>query len=308
MHSVQPPIQTILTGHSYTSTYNGLIMYHYQVFGLHLEADLIIPELLSYSDDSHVEIVIKRGIVPYSLHSQVCETIQGNNDQLLITTKNIGRFIIESGKYITYQTYHNTSTSDLRLFLLGSCIGALLQQRNYIVLHGCAVSVNAEQSIIFIGTKGAGKSTMAAYYAQQKAAVLTDDICLITFDSAGIPYLVPSYPQIKLWQNSADLLGISTRKLRRFYGQNGKLGLPVNHLFVQKPFSITHIYEIVAEKHAATRITGHTKLTKLIDHSYRYHFITKMSRAFNYVKSLMYLANTVNISTTHRISLDSCPR
>ena len=51
--------------------------------------------------------------------------------------------------------------SDVRVFLLGSCIGALLHQRGILVLHAGAIHTD-KGAVLFTGPWGIGKSTLLA--------------------------------------------------------------------------------------------------------------------------------------------------
>jgi len=219
--------------------------------------------------------------------------------------EDIARILVENGKTITYMLYEEADEDNLRLFLLGSAMGALLQQRGFIVLHGNAISTNEKNCEIFVGRRGAGKSTTAAWHYLHGAKILADDVCAIGFGADGHPYVLPSYPQLKLWQASADLLKIQTQNLRQLRKQDAKFALVILDNFFKQPLPVSQIIEINKDSLGTKNLYGAEKLTVLIKHSYRYNFLRRMGMGTNYRKSLMQLADKVQVSSKNRINIKS---
>src|SRR5690606_9601089 len=110
---------------------------------------------------SSVDLVIHRGQIAPLPNS--AEPIYIKDGSVLFEIPEVGRFQITNGIEILYSVNEETVLDTARLYILGSCIGAVLQQRGYLVLHGNAISIDGEYATIFIGSQGAGKSTMTAY-------------------------------------------------------------------------------------------------------------------------------------------------
>ncbi|MCR9192725.1 MAG: hypothetical protein NXI01_08740 [Gammaproteobacteria bacterium] len=217
----------------------------------------------------------------------------------------VAQFQIQAGKKITYIPYDDATEDDLRLYLMGSCMGALLQQRGLIVLHGNAVTWDNQTCHIYMGNQGAGKSTTAAWHYQRGASIVADDICAILFNSKGCPFVIPSFPQLKLWQASADLLEISTASLKRVRAQNDKFMLPIaSNRFAKEPCELKLIFEINQQEHTQKQIVGLEKLLKLQQHSYRYYFLSQMGLEYDYLKQLMTLASQVAVTQMPRINFE----
>ncbi|MDX2346330.1 MAG: hypothetical protein QNK11_05625 [Legionella sp.] len=260
----------------------------YKLFGLQIDSDV---ELLApISDTGVADVVIKQ-----------------SNQKLLgafnLNIQNIAVFQIKAGKQIFYTPNHDDVViADLRLILMGSCMGAILQQRGLIVLHGNAVTWDNQTCNIYMGEKGAGKSTTAAWYYQQGASIVADDICAICLNSEGRPVVLPGIPQLKLWQASADLLNISTTHLKRVRKQLDKFILPIAaQRFANKPCEIKNIFEINQTINQKQDILGLKKLLKLQHHTYRYHFLSQMNLEYIYIKQLMRFANQVKCFEAPRI-------
>ncbi len=282
----------------------------YRAFGLNILSDLEIIEFLPSSfDPTSVDVKIASGQVPISINGDSASIhFQANENQALLNIKNIAHFLIENGQKITYKSYPSCDQDTLRLFLLGSCMGALMQQRGHIVLHGNTVSSDLKTCTVYVGNRGSGKSTMAGWYYQQGAHVLADDVCVIAFDKKGTARVVPSYPQIKLWEDSAKLLGINTQNLRQVRPQDNKFALSVHSQYYKSSLPLAEIIEINTQANNLSQITSIEKIQLLIRHSYRYHFLKKMGLTHAYVKQLMKLSGQVIIKKTDRIALTSSDR
>ncbi|OGT32041.1 MAG: hypothetical protein A3E87_10875 [Gammaproteobacteria bacterium RIFCSPHIGHO2_12_FULL_35_23] len=277
-------------------------MYYSKAFGLSIESDLKIPEFLPNNASENSAVIIKNSFSPIEINAN--GLITNFTNELSFEIKKIGRFSIKDGNRIFYQRENHVSDEELRLFILGSCFGCLLQQRGYIVLHGNAITTDETTCKIIVGNQGAGKSTTAAWYHQQGAKILADDVCAVTFNDLGQPIVIPSYPQIKLWQASADLLGISTRHLNHVRPQQEKFSLPIVEKFWQTPLPLTEIVEIHPSYQEIKVIQGLKKLGYLKEHSYRYQFLEKMQLTAHYLKQLMRLADKITFQCSPRIQLN----
>jgi len=231
-----------------------------------------------------------------------------SSSSFVLDIPKVAEFYIQHGRDIAYKPYPDVAQDELRLYLLGSCMGALLQQRGLIVLHGNAITWDNETCTMFVGESGAGKSTTAAWHYLQGASLVADDVCAIAFNKAGHPVVLPSYPQIKLWQASADVLGISTQNLRRVRKATDKFIFPVTDRFATKPCLIKKIVEIDPEGTSQQAFVGVEKLLKLQQHSYRYYFLSKMGLEPLYVQQLMRLASQIELETMPRIKIDTLTR
>jgi len=214
----------------------------------------------------------------------------------------VGDFFIRQDR-IVYQRAENVTDDVLRLFLLGSCLGCVLQQRGYVVLHGNAVSTDGKTCQIVVGNQGAGKSTRAAWHFLRGDFILADDVCAVKISEDGQALVIPGFPQIKIWQASADLLGITTEGLRRVRPGFEKFGLPVRGRFQPNAIPLTEILEIDRTNMHSAPIEGVGKISALIHHSYRYSFLEKMGLASAYKRKILQLASRIKMETAPRLQL-----
>ena len=188
--------------------------HHYHAFSLHWVSDgLLIPELplaeLDVAEATpNASITIQEEdpqnwpALPPGPHDT--PFLQMGRGDLRLTVEGIGRFRISNADQITWQRADGTvSDQDLRTFLLGSAVGALLIQRGMLVLHGNALERDG-QAIVCLGHSGAGKSTLAFALMQQGWRLLADDLVAITADGQ----VLPGIPRIKLWHDAAKAFGL----------------------------------------------------------------------------------------------------
>ena len=115
----------------------------------------------------------------------------------------------------------NLSIESTLSYLLGPVLGLLLRLRGVTCLHASAVALD-DQSVLFVGSAGAGKSTTAAAFAKLGHAVLSDDIVALS-TAPPLPVLngspdhaatrelsalcvLPAYPHLSLWPDSVKMI------------------------------------------------------------------------------------------------------
>ncbi|CAD5372619.1 hypothetical protein RA210_U200006 [Rubrivivax sp. A210] len=161
---------------------------------------------------------------------------------------------------------------EVRLFLLGSAVGALLQLRGLTVLHGSAVALPGGGAAVICGASTAGKSTLAAALAQRGHALLADDVTAVQLDAEGRAWCLPGLARTKLWRDALDRLGLADRvdestRLRPDIDKHA-LGLATG----TQPLPLRRFYELQAVEEGGLRfepIAGMAKLTALLNHVYR---------------------------------------
>jgi len=121
----------------------------------------------------------------------------------------IGSFLVEGGSTILC----DPTTSDIserkvfRRVIERELMAILLHQRGLLVLHASAVSVNGK-AVVFVGQRGAGKSTTAAAFEARGHPVLDDDVVGIRFDRET-PTVVPGLSQLRLSPDAVDALDVA---------------------------------------------------------------------------------------------------
>lgn len=116
-----------------------------------------------------------------------------------------------SARHIWGQPGPGLPHDDLCIYLLGPVMGFVLRQRGTMALHASAVAF-PERAIALVGAAGAGKSTTAAALALRGWPVLCEDVCALR-EAASQFQVLPAYPRVCLWPDSAEFLFSSRESL-----------------------------------------------------------------------------------------------
>ncbi len=200
----------------------------YLAFGLRFRSDLALPELTAAAPDgTEPDVRIGLGSVGARLPDAVDlpPRMQAGRDVFQLDA-DAGRFRVTGGRRITVDPAPLASARDVRLFLLGSAMGALCHQRARLALHAAVLEIDG-LAIAVAGPSGAGKSTLAALHRMAGGGVLTDDLCAVTLNGNESPTAHRGLRRIKLWPDSADLVGWRPDDSARIADQIDKFSLPI---------------------------------------------------------------------------------
>lgn len=179
----------------------------YQAYGLLIHSQIQCPELSPASGSSTLPDVTIRLAQPVSA---VCEPGEESCFQVLpgafrLFISGVARYIVENGNSILIEPQAGVPIDKVRLFLLGSAMGALLYQRGLFPLHGSAVNTKWG-AMIFVGPQGMGKSTLAAHFLRRGYTLLSDDVCAI-IPAADRISVLPALAQMRLCEDAWQRLG-----------------------------------------------------------------------------------------------------
>lgn len=232
-------------------------MYFYKAFGLNICSEISLPELSVGEDVPDIDLFIKAGKVqlPKLLKTPIYRRGiralfgQGKSGSLILHWSEIADFEAIEGNTLIVSSY----TSDpnlISLFTVSEAIGLILFQRGYFLLHASAVKVGNE-AWCFMGNPGAGKSTTAAAFIKAGCELLSDDLTAITFDAKGIPYIVPAYPQLKIWDNTVKGLDYDRNELQPVSEGVNKFSYYPTDDFPKEPVRLGAVYFIHKAKNQA---------------------------------------------------------
>lgn len=172
--------------------------------------------------------------------------VQMARGDLRLTVEDIGRFRVSAGHTIAWSREHGAVVDqDLRTFLLGSAVGALLIQRGMLVLHGNALEKDG-RAIVCLGHSGDGKSTLAYALMQRGWRLLADDLVAITPDGL----VLPGIPRIKLWHDAAKAFGLDPEALAPIrQGMHKYLLMGEEIRRAEQPTPLAALYRIQQQRH-----------------------------------------------------------
>lgn len=258
----------------------------YRAFGLRISSEIPLPELpvsVDVEEIANPDIVIEAG-VPDRLWVQL-ESAGSNfariDNRFLFLIPETAFYCIEDGRKITVSPLAGADPEKVRVYLLGTCMGALLMIRNTLPLHGSAVEIDGK-AYAFLGDSGAGKSTLAAAFVSRGHRLVSDDVIAVTLaGGGGMPAVAPSYPQQKLWQESLDHLGMSMERgnYRPVYRETSKYAVPVANGFCDGEVPLAGAFELVKSQSEAVSVRPLPNLERLrvmLLHTYRNRLIRRL--------------------------------
>lgn len=276
----------------------------YQAFGLSFRSELEIPEFLPLPDSWPIDIQINLGSIAPEYFEDI--TFQAfwkpTSDYFVFDVPETARYLVENGRHITIEPATQADPNNIRLFLLGTCLGAIFHQRELLPIHGSAITT-PKGCVIFSGEIGVGKSTLATAFYKKGYDIIADDIALVRFYSDRMIAVEPSFPQIKLSTDIAEILGIETAELA-YVGQNTmKYKLPIHKQFHRIPEPLTKIFFI--ERHQGDHfqidpLIGFRKFTLLSQNTYRKSLIEGLGKTRSHFHQSNLLTCCISMNMVRR--------
>jgi len=177
-----------------------------------------------------------------------------------------GQFQVSRGREVVVTPEPGAESTLLRLYVQGMMLAAILHQRGLFVLHSSIVTVHG-RGIAFVGSVGAGKSTLASGFHARGYPVVTDDNAAIDMQNLP-PAIVPAFPSLKIYPEVAAALGYQRSDLRPVHESQVKHAQSVVDGFTTAPVPLHAIYVLDREASAeVSRLSVIETITELIRHS-----------------------------------------
>lgn len=225
-------------------------------------------------DDELTDVRIDVGAIDRPDHAgltQLHEQVLVGPGRLWLDIPDVAVYYATGGKEVTVAPYKDADPGAVALFLLGSCMGALLWQRGFTVLHGNAIKIQ-DGIAICVGHSGAGKSTLAAEFARRGHDIISDDVVAIDSNVRTMPGI----GRIKLWKRSLDHFQIQSETLSRIRKGEDKFSLKFAPADYESPLPVRWIFVLEPDECLAPSIEplqGSGGLSALLQHSYRKELI-----------------------------------
>lgn len=254
----------------------GSATYRYTAFLFQLESSIPIPGLRPADSSSTPDIRIDLGQLPAAIRSLDRSSLKlwhasVETDELgrprrciwrlpdrryyLLEYFDGHRFVFDNEATEVWGEWPEGSTlADHLTYLLGPVFGILLELRGITCLHASCVQIG-DGCIALVGEPEAGKSTTAAALALGGATLLSDDITTLERQGECIAAR-PAFPRIRLWPDSAAVLGVALDRLplltptwdKRYLDVQGE-GLG----FAHEPVQLQAIYVLCERKDESAR-------------------------------------------------------
>ena len=244
----------------------------YSAYGLRIHTEIACPELpLDPEPDAAPDVTI-RLLPPVSEASQSLENgdYEVRPGAFRLVVKGVGRYLVEEGSRISVEPLEGSSPDEVRLFLMGSVMGALLYQRGLFPLHGSAVETKWG-AMIFVGAQGAGKSTLAAQFLRRGYRLLSDDVCAVAAHGGALQVL-PALAQFRLCADAYQRL--DSPREARFHVD--KYQIPMNQGYCPDPVPLKAIHLLADCQEGGPQfqlLRGFERVQRLLENLYRPHFL-----------------------------------
>lgn len=245
----------------------------YPCYGLTVRSDIPLPDLgTPLPDGSSPDVVVR--LAPLERPGDAVALPLGlwrTGDACGVEIPEVGRFEARGGTEILLDPFPGVPLSTVRLYLLGTMMGALMMQRGHLVLHGNALHVG-DACVVVLGHSGSGKSTLAAEFDRRGYRVLSDDVVPIDADGCALP----GYPRIKLWDDALTTLGRTSDGLERIREEDEKFHVPLERSTSER-VPVRWLY--VLERHSSDDLEildegGAGAFSLLREHTYRSELVS----------------------------------
>ena len=278
--------------------------YWYRAYQLLIAASVPIPELMTAEDTGSgfgaPDVLIATGDFPDEIPNPLSSSAvhQASAHALLVRVAGVGRYLVSEGREILIDPAPEATAHDVRVYLLGTCLGALLHQRGFLVLHASGVATE-QGCALFAGESGAGKSTLLAELLGRGYKMVVDDVCAVRFDEGGRPIVVPSYPRTRLWADAAERFAIDTTDLPRTRPTWNKFERQVTDQFSDREAPLTHLFHLTGahdgSEFSVERLGPIDAFTTLVANTYRGVLLDGLDRRASHFQLASRAASAIKV-------------
>ncbi len=248
--------------------------YSYRIYGLNVLSDIECQEVCELTErPSHYDIIIELGSVSDEI-KQLIETGRRSsytNESMWFHIKGVATYWIFNGNRVIIELAKGADALMAKQYLLGSCLGMAMLQRDRVAIHGGTIVFNG-QGIIFTGERGAGKSTITSALRGKGYPFVADDVSAL--EVGDCHYVHPGFPQQKLCEDAAMALGYELEAYNTLQVDGKKKYLiPTKNAFVDEKVPLKAIVELCADSTMSgievTQLKGKDRLQVIYNNIYR---------------------------------------
>lgn len=276
--------------------------HYYNVHGLTICSEIDLPELVTVKEHGP-DVWIRIGHVPDHLpiingSGVLYEAAQ---DDFLLKLDSIAKYRVQTGKYITIDSKASARPEEVRLFLFGSAMGALLHQRGMLAMHASSVKKGGKGFLI-AGTSASGKSTLSAGLLKKGYSIISDDISVIALEKEIEHFIYPGMPHLKLWKDVLVHMNenLNLEKVRPMLEKYKKPTIPGKKLNPVKLDKIVVLSTKNTPGYYVEEVHGFEKFNLLRQNVYRIQFVDKLCRIESNFKNLSKLATETKVFLVKR--------
>jgi hypothetical protein len=275
-----------LQGNAPSGGWRGPPLNSYRIGPLLYVTDLLLPELLpgtAQVGDRTVSIRLGKAPAKLSAPLAIVESYEANDTEFLLCLPGVATYYVRDGAEIVIDCEADAPELDVRSYLMGNLFAVLCHQRGLLPLHASAIAT-PRGAVAFLGTSGAGKSSMVAFLSRRGYRVLADDICLIDPAAPQHQRVLPVAPWLKLWSTTLEAMGESSHGLSRIFSDDEKY-----RYALQQPEVPTRLAELILLERAESpaevsfeRLAPAHALHAMLDLTYQSWLVRAIGRTESY--------------------------
>lgn len=290
-----------------------LPVHYYRAYGLRIRSEIEFPFAASAAE-AEPDLTIRFGAVPASLRgsTRAWSNWQAAPDRLLLNVAGTARYLItDRGREVVVAPVEHGDGA-VGPYLLGSVLGACLQQRGRLTVHASAIETDAGAAL-FAGPRGVGKSTLLAAFLDRGYRMLADDVSAVAPGADGRPEVFAAFPHIRLWAETMERMRWKRkpRALEEARGARRKWCVPVEG-FRDAPLVVRNVFVLSAgggESVAIEPAPVSAAFASLVQQTYRPRLVRELRlgrRHFRMVESVVRHARIVSVTRPrHGFQLDA---
>jgi hypothetical protein len=263
------PVASLARSEPQTAAASKRVRRFYKAYGLVIGSEVALPEL-EPTAPATPDLEIAVGPVDFpGAASRDATAFRFEPTRQYLSWQAVGTFMISDAKRIHVDPAPGVDDPLLAFPLLGPVMALALHQRGLLVLHASAIEVDGK-SVIFMGDKGAGKSTTAGAMIRAGHRLLTDDVVALDLSDPERPMILPGFPQLKLAADAAGAIRLEQAEVRpQVHPQIDKAQHRLSDGFAAEAVPVSRLYVLERGARAAiSPLTGGAALPAIIKFSY----------------------------------------
>ena len=251
--------------------------FHHSLYGLHVESELRLPGALEIPPETSpgpADVLVRRAPQKRRVTTPITGvfTLTHEDDDHVFNFPDGVQVVINHDASVIEVHWSDRFTAEYAAtYLMNVVMAFVLRMRGHETLHASAALID-DAAVAFIGTSGAGKSTIAAALALRGFRVISEDVVAIV-DRGERFDVVSAHTHVRLWPDGTEFLFGYADALPLIANEEWKRWLDVHVRFAHGAFELAAIYSIddrAARTPDVESLDGAEALLDLIASSYKH--------------------------------------